>query len=72
MQDRPGNWKAMALGVGAVAGAATGLAAAYVLVRRAERRGESLTVSTGEGLRLGLLVMGLLREVAALPDRSER
>jgi nitrate reductase gamma subunit len=72
MQDRPGNWKAMALVVGAVAGAATGLAAAFVLVRRAEKRGESLNVSTGEGLRLGLLVMGLLREVAALPDRGER
>jgi len=72
MQDRPRNWKAMALVVGAVAGATTGLAAALVLVRRAEKRGESLTVSTGEGLRLGLLVMGLLREVAALPDRGER
>ncbi len=72
MQDRPGNWKAMALVVGAVVGAATGLAAAFVLVRRAEKRGESLNVSTGEGLRLGLLVMGLLREVAALPDRGER
>jgi nitrate reductase gamma subunit len=72
MQDRPANWKAMALVVGAVAGAATGLAAAYVLVRRAEKRGEALAVSTGEGLRLGLLVMGLLREVAALPDRGER
>ena len=71
MQDRPRNWKAMALVVGAVAGAITGLAAALVLVRRAEKRGESLTVSTGEGLRLGLLVMGLLREVAALPDRGE-
>ncbi len=67
-----GNWKTMALVVGAVVGAATGLAAAFVLVRRAERSGESLNVSTGEGLRLGLLVMGLLREVAALPDRGER
>lgn len=71
MDDRPRNWKAMALVTGAVMGAVTGLAAAFVLVRRAERRGESLNVSTGEGLRLGLLVMGLLREVAALPDRGE-
>lgn len=71
MEDRPRNWKAMALVTGAVMGAVTGLAAAFVLVRRAERRGEALNVSTGEGLRLGLLVMGLLREVAALPDRGE-
>jgi hypothetical protein len=72
METRPGNWKTMALVIGAAVGAFTGLAAAFMLVRRAERRGESLNVSTGEGLRMGLLVMGLLREVAALPDRGER
>jgi len=72
METRPGNWKTMALVIGATVGALTGLAAAFMLVRRAERRGESLNVSTGEGLRMGLLVMGLLREVAALPDRGER
>jgi hypothetical protein len=72
METRPGNWKTMALVIGAALGALTGLAAAFMLVRRAERRGESLNVSTGEGLRMGLLVMGLLREVAALPDRGER
>jgi hypothetical protein len=53
-------------------GALAGVAAAMMLVRRSEKRGETLSVSTGEGLRIGLLVMGLLREVAALPDRSER
>lgn len=72
METRPGNWKTMALVIGAAVGALTGLAAAFMLVRRAERRGESLNVSTGEGLRMGLLVMGLLREVAALPDRGEK
>jgi hypothetical protein len=72
METRPGSWKSMALVVGAALGALAGLAAAFMLVRRAERRGESLSVSTGEGLRIGLLVMGLLREVAALPDRGER
>ncbi|MCJ7678867.1 MAG: hypothetical protein MUO35_14225 [Anaerolineales bacterium] len=72
METRPGNWKTMALVIGAALGALTGLAAAFMLVRRAERRGESLNVSTGEGLRMGLLVMGLLREVAALPDRGEK
>jgi hypothetical protein len=71
METRPGNWKARAIVVGAVVGALTGGAAAVLLVRRSEKHGESLNVSTGEGLRLGLLVMGLLREVAALPGRGE-
>jgi len=72
MQTRSGNWKTMAIVVGAVAGALTGVAAALMLVRRSERSGKSLSVSTGEGLRIGLLVMGLLREVAALPDHGDR
>jgi hypothetical protein len=72
METRTGNWKTMALVVGAGMGALAGVAAAMMLVRRSEKRGETLSVSTGEGLRIGLLVMGLLREVAALPDRSER
>jgi hypothetical protein len=71
MQTSAGNWKTTAIVVGAVAGAITGVAAALMLVRRSERSGGSLSVSTGEGLRIGLLVMGLLREVAALPDRGE-
>jgi nitrate reductase gamma subunit len=72
MEAKPGNWKARALVVGGLIGALTGMATAALLVRRSEKRGESLNVSTGEGLRLGMLVAGLLREVAALPDRGER
>ena len=72
METRTGNWKARAIVVGALLGALTGAATAVLLVRRSEKRGESLSVSTGEGLRLGMLLAGLLREVAALPDRGER
>jgi len=72
MEAKPGNWKARAIVIGALIGALTGAATAVLLVRRSEKHGESLSVSTGEGLRLGMLVAGLLREVAALPDRGER
>jgi len=71
METKPGSWKARAIVVGALIGALTGVATAVLLVRRSEQRGESLKVSTGEGLRLGMLLAGLLREVAALPDRGE-
>jgi hypothetical protein len=71
METKPGNWKARAIVVGALVGALTGAAAAVLLVRRSEKHGESLNVSTGEGLRIGMLVAGLLREVAALSDRGE-
>jgi hypothetical protein len=64
-------WKPKALAVGALVGALTGLAGAYLLVRRAELTGTRPKLESGEGLRLGLLVMGLLRQVAVLGDGKE-
>lgn len=63
-----GNWKVRVLLLGGLAGALTGLAAAYLLVRRAEDRGVEPRLQAGEGIRLGLLVLGLLRQVAALTE----
>jgi hypothetical protein len=64
-------WKPKALAVGALVGALTGLAGAYLLVRRAEMAGTRPKLDPGEGLRIGLLVMGLLRQVAVLGDGKE-
>jgi len=55
---------------GALIGAATGLAAALMLQRRAERTGTEISLSAGEGIQLGVMVMGLLRAVAALADKE--
>ena len=51
---------------GAIIGALVGLAGAFLLVKNAERKGTELQVSTGEGVKLSLIVMGLLRQVADL------
>lgn len=56
---------------GALIGAFTGLAAALMLQRRAERTGTEISLSAGEGIQLGVMVLGLLRAVAALGDREE-
>jgi gas vesicle protein len=53
---------------GALIGAATGLAAALILQRRAEKTGNEITLSTGEGIQLGVMIMGLLRAISALGD----
>jgi hypothetical protein len=55
---------------GALIGAVTGLAAALILQRRAERTGTEITLSTGEGIQLGVMIMGLLRAIAALGDEK--
>ena len=53
---------------GTLIGAATGLVAAMLLQRRAEQTGTEIRLSTGDGMKLGLMVMGLLRAVASLGE----
>lgn len=53
---------------GALIGAFTGLIAAMILSRRAERNESGTAITTGEGLKLGVLVFGLLRAIASLGD----
>lgn len=53
---------------GTLIGAVTGLAAAMLLTRRAERDERETALTTGEGLKLGILVIGLLRAISSLGD----
>ena len=55
---------------GALIGAFTGLIAAMLLNRRAEQTGTELTLSTGDGMKLGVMVLGLLRAIASLGDEK--
>mgnify|MGYP006971760511 CR=1 FL=1 len=51
---------------GAIIGALTGVGTAYLLTKNAEREGEELAISTGQGLKLGLLILGMLRQILKL------
>ncbi|MGB7877030.1 MAG: hypothetical protein WBL25_21820 [Anaerolineales bacterium] len=53
---------------GALIGAVTGLFAAMLLQRRTEQDERETAITTGEGLKLGVLVIGLLRAIASLGD----
>lgn len=55
---------------GALIGAATGLAAAMILQRRAQKTGNDISLSTGEGIQLGVMIMGLLRAISSLGDEK--
>lgn len=63
-EDR--NWKTRTLLIGAVLGALTGLGVAFTLVQRAEQQGETVRLNSGEGLRLGMGVLGLLRQIGQI------
>jgi hypothetical protein len=55
---------------GALIGAFTGLIAATMLNRRAEDTGTEVSLTTGDGIKLGMLVFGLLRAIASLGDEK--
>lgn len=55
---------------GALIGAFTGLIAAMILQRRAEKTGTEISLSAGEGIQLGVMVMGLLRAISSLGDEK--
>ena len=56
--------------VGALVGAVTGLIGAMLLNRRAEETGNELALTTGDGMKLGVMVIGLLRAIASLGEEK--
>ena len=60
--------KSKTLFTGALVGAIIGLFAAMLLQRRAEKNERETALTTGEGLKLGVLIFGLLRAIASLGD----
>jgi gas vesicle protein len=56
---------------GALIGAFTGLVAALLLQRRAEQTGNELTLTTGDGMKLGVMVLGLLRAISSLGEEEK-
>ena len=62
------NWKARALIIGGLVGALTGLGATYIMVQRSEEPPE---MGATDGLKLGLLLLGLVRQVGDLGSQKD-
>ena len=58
--------------LGALIGASTGLIAAVLLNRRSSKDEKSTALTTGDGLKIGVLVFGLLRAIASLGDDEKK
>lgn len=62
------NWKNRVLLVGGAVGLLAGLGAAYLLIQRSDREEAQPVLNLVEGIKLGLLVFGLLRQVSQLGE----
>jgi hypothetical protein len=62
------NWKTKTLILGAVVGTFTGLIAAYLVIQKAEKQETKPQITTGESVKLGLGVLGLLRLVSDMME----
>ena len=65
------DWKTRVMVIGGIPGALAGVGGAYLLIQNAERSGNQVKVSPGDGIKIGVLLMGLLRQVAELGDSSK-
>jgi gas vesicle protein len=64
--------KGRTLFFGALLGASAGLVAASLLNRRAEKENRSTAITAGEGLKIGVLLLGLLRAIGSLADDAPK
>ena len=62
------NWKSKTILAGMAIGALVGAGTAILLVQRAEREQSTVKVGTGEGIKLGMILLGMLRQIAQLGD----
>ena len=58
------DWKIKTILIGALIGTLTGAAAAYIVIQQADKKNVRPQLNAGEGVKLGLGVLGLLRLVS--------
>ncbi|HZW02791.1 MAG TPA: hypothetical protein VFF68_02595 [Anaerolineaceae bacterium] len=64
------DWKTRTLLIGGVIGLLTGLAGGYIIVQRAEATSHTPKITAGDGVKVGLSVLGLLRLVSEFAERD--
>jgi hypothetical protein len=62
--EKEKNWKATIFLVSGGIGLLSGLAAAYLIIKKREETGTSLKLTSGEGARIGMGIVTLLKMIA--------
>jgi hypothetical protein len=64
------TWRNKTLIIGAVAGLLLGLASAYIVIKRSEEMNEMPQITPGDGVKIALGVLGVLRLVADVAEQG--
>ena len=64
------NWTNKTLLIGAVAGMILGLASAYIIVKRSEQLNTRPEITPGDGVKIGLGVLGVLRLISDVAEKG--
>ena len=62
--------KSKILFVGGLLGLLSGVLAAYLLLQRSEQTQRNLNISPGDGVKVGLGVLGVLKLISDMGERS--
>ena len=62
------DWRRKAFIIGGVVGALLGLGAAYIYINAAEESGDEPELTPGTAVTIGLSLLALLRQVAAIGE----
>ncbi len=68
--EQQDSWKMKALIIGGVVGLAAGVIAAVIFIQRAEMNQAQPKISAGEGVKVGIGVLGVLRMISDLGTRK--
>ena len=68
MQDKD-SWKRNLMIFGVIGGALAGLGAAYLYIRKTEELDERPRITAGDGVKLGMGIVGVLKLITDLGNR---
>jgi hypothetical protein len=66
------DWRRKAFIIGGVVGALLGLGAAYIYINAAEESGDEPELTPGTAVTIGLSLLALLRQVAAIGEGDKK
>lgn len=63
------NWKTKYIIIGAILGMVSGVFAAYMLVQRSDQRNQTPQINAGDGVKVGLGLLGVMKLIADLGEK---